>query len=343
MLFIRRLSVISLVALTIVFSIIGCGEDSEDNKDVTSAKSAYIVNGSAQTLSMFDIEKSEMKNDVFNTGKWTADIKIAGDKAYVVNTGDNNIQIVDLITLTQTGLINIGDNTSPERIVFADNNKAYVTCLYTNSTKVIDLGSNAVTKDIPVGMGPMGATVAGKKIYVCNPAYDFATNSYGKGTVSVIDSATDSVVKTIDVETNPLEAVTFGDKVFVMCVGNYVDTFGKLCIIDSASNTVTKTADLGTTPSGIAVSPKGIAYITTFGGLISVDVNSGAMIHTSASPLTDFASGSGIAFSKDGTGYICVADWAGTGNDKLLVMDSSEKLAGSYKAGGGASIVAIKD
>lgn len=332
-----------LLVLVSVFAFFGCGEDEENKTDVTSTKAVYIVNGNAQTLSMFDIEKKEMKNDVFNTGKWTADIKVVGDKAYVVNTGDNNIQIVDLLGLTQAGVINIGDNTSPERIVFADDKKAYVPCLYTNSVKVVDLASSKVTKDVPVGVGPMGAAVVGKKVYVCNPAYDFATNSYGQGTVSVIDSGTDSVIKTIDVGTNPLEAVTSGDKVLVMCVGNYADVIGKLCIIDSASNTVTKTVELGTTPSGIAVSPKGIAYITTFGGLISVDIASGAMVHTASSPLGDFAGGSGIIFSKDGTGYICVADWQGGGNDKLLVMDASEKLAGTYKAGGGASIAAIKE
>jgi len=343
MFFARRLVIVSIMALMLAFGFIGCGEDNEDNADVASTKAAYIVNGNAQTLSMFDIEKSEMKNDVLNIGKWPADIKIVGDRAYIVNTGDNNIQIVNLVALTQTGIIDIGDNTSPERIVFADNNKAYVTCLYTNSTKVVDLVSNSVTGDIPVGVGPMGATVAGKNVYVCNPAYDFASNSYGTGTVSVIDSATDSVTKTIDVEMNPLEAVTFGDKVLVMCVGNYVDVMGKLCIIDSASNSVIKTVELETAPSGIAVSPKGIAYMTAFGGLISVDVNSGAMIHTATSPLADFAGGSGIAFSKDGTGYICVADWQSAGNDKLLVMDASEKLAGTYTPGGGASIVAVKD
>jgi len=338
--FMWNLILTGLLVSLLVFNLIGCSE--EDTATVEATGGVYIVNGKAQTLSVLDVGKSDMKNDVLSIGKWTADIKVSGDKAYVVNTGDNNVQIIDLTSLKQTGLINVGDNTGPERIAFSDDNKAYISCLYTNSVKAVDVSSQKVIKDIPVGVGPMGVAVTSKKAYVCNSAYDFASNSYGKGTVSVIDSSTDTVTKTLDVGINPLEAVTAGNKVLILCTGNYADVMGKLCIIDTTSDTV-KTVDLGVGPSGIAVSPKNVAYMTTFGGLISVDVASGAVIHDAGSPLKDFAGGSGIAFSKDGNAYVCVADWTGGGNDKVLVMDASEKLVATYKAGGGASIVAVRD
>ena len=342
--FVCKFAFASLIVIAFAINLIGCGEESDNtNINTNVSKGVYVINGKAQTLSVLDVAKGEMKNDVMNTGKWPADIKIFGEKAYAVNSGDNNVQIIDLATIKQSGLINTGDNTSPERIAFADDKKAYVTCLNTNSVKAVDLTTQKVTKDIAVGVGPMGVTVANKKAYICNSAYDFAKNSYGKGTVSVIDSSKDAVTKTIDVSTNPLEALTVGGKVIILCVGNYADVMGKLCIIDSASDTVSKTIDLGTTPSGIAISPKSVAYITTFGGLIAVDINSGIVVHGASSPLKDFAGGSGIAFSNGGNAYICIADWEGKGNDKLLVMDASEKLIATYKAGGGASIVAVKD
>ncbi len=324
-------------------SFFGCG-DSENEEDLKSAsKAAYILNGSAQTISIFNIETSEMKNDILTVGKWPADIKIFGEKAYVTNTGDNNIQIIDLSTMSQLGTIDTGNNSGPEKIGFISESKAYVSCLNTNSVKVVDLITKQVTKEIPVGVGPMGLTVLNKKVYVCNTAYDFATNSYGKGTVSVIDSTTEKVIKEVEVPTNPIEATIYGNNVIVLCNGNYADIPGKLCIIDGSSDSVTKTVDLETTPSGIAISPKGIAYITIFSGLISVDIGTGVMIHSPSNPLKDFAGGSGLAFSSDGKCYICVPDWGGTGNDKLLIMDSSEKLVGTHKAGGGASVIAIKE
>lgn len=327
------------LSLLLVFAMIGCGEDEEENNTQEVAKAAYIVNGSSQTISVFDIEKLEMKNDVLPVGKWPADIKIKGDKAYVVNTGDNNVQVIDLQTLTNAGLINIGDGTSPEKIGFADDAKAYVSCNWTESVKVIDLNSQSVTKEISVGLAPWGIAVANSKVYACNTNYDGATGSYGKATVSVIDSSTDKVIKEIDVEMNATEVEVSGDKVIVQCTGNYADATGKICVIDTGSDSVIKTIDLKTTPSGMAVSSNGKVYVTSFGGVVAVDINAGSL----GSIMPEFAGGSGLAFDKDGNGYICVPDWMGGGSDKLLIMDASGKLSGTYSAGGGASIIALRE
>jgi len=331
---------IGLLSFLFIYGLIGCGEEQEEIKVSEVTRAAYIINGLAETLSVFDIGTSEVKNDVLTVGKWPADIKIQDNKAYVVNTGDNNIQIIDLESLTEVGLINVGDGTGPEKIGFVSDSKAYVSCLNVNSVKVIDLAARQVTKSIEVGIGPWGVAVAGQKVYVCNPAYDYATNSYGDGTVSVIDSTTDEVVKTINVEINPTEIVVSGSQILVMCSGNYVDVTGKLCIIDTSSDAVVRTIDLGTTPYGIAVSPSGVVYVTSFDALISVDIVSGSITGS----LADFAGGSGLAFDKDGNGYICVPDWTvGGGGDKLLVMDASENLVGTYSLGGGASIIALRE
>jgi len=334
---------ILFLSIILSFTIIGCGEDEEEIEISETPKAAYIVNGAAQTISIFDIEKLEMQNDVLPVGKWPADIKIKGDRAYVVNTGDNNVQIIDLQNLTNAGIIDIGDGTSPEKIGFIDDTKAYVSCNWTKSVKVVDLTAQKTTDEISVGVAPWGVAVAGKKVYVCNTSavFNVETNAmnYSEATVSVIDSSTDKVIKEIVVETNPTEIEVSGDKVIVQCTGNYADITGKLCIIDTKTDAVIKTIDLQTTPSGMAVSPNGKVYITTFGGVIPVDINSGSL----DAPLSEFGGGSGLSFDKDGNGYVCIPDWMGAGDDKLQVMDASGKLTGTYKAGGGASIIAIRD
>ncbi|MFC1714019.1 YncE family protein [Candidatus Poribacteria bacterium] len=334
--------VTGLLSFLLIFTLIGCGEDEEEDEELLVASgTVYIVNGAAETISVFEPETSEMNNDVVPVGKWPNDIKIAGSKVYVVNTGDNNVQIMDL-ALTEIDMIDIGEGTGPEKIDFVGY-KAYVSCFNINSVNVVDLASGQVTKSIEVGTAPWGVAAAGGKVYVCNSnaVFDAAAGAtaYGDGTVSVIDSATDEVIATIDVDLNPTEIAVSGGNVIVMCTGNYDDITGKLTVIDPASDTVAQVIDLGAAPSGLAVSPNGKAYMTIFDGLISVDIGSG----TVAGPLEDFGNGFGLAFDGDGNGYISVPDWVGTGDDKLLVMDASEALIGTYVPGGGASIVAVKE
>ena len=112
--------IITLLSFSIIFAIVSCGEDEEEAEIPQVSRAAYIVNGAAETLSVFDIETSEMKNDVLTLGKIPNDIKIQGDKAYVVNYGDNNVQIIDLESLTDIGIIDVGDGAGPEKIAFAD-------------------------------------------------------------------------------------------------------------------------------------------------------------------------------------------------------------------------------
>ena len=341
---------IGLLSFLLIFSLIGCGDsddDDDDNNDgevLRVSKAAYIVNGAAETLSVFDIEASQIENDILTLGSVPNDIKIRGARAYVVNYGDNSVQIIDLESRTNIDLINVGDGTGPEKIDFVSDSKAYVSCNSTNSVKVMDLAAGKATTSIDVGVAPWGVAAAGQKVYVCNSnaVFDVETGAmaYGDGTVSVIDSATDTVIRTINVELNPAEIVVSGGKVIVLCTGDYSGVMGRLSVIDTVSDTVVKTIDLGTTPSsGLAVSPDGIVYVTAFGGLISVDVDLGSVITT----LTDFAGGWGLAFDSDGNAYMCIADWTGAGNDKLLVMGASENLIGTYVPGGGAQLVAVRE
>ncbi|MBD3182994.1 hypothetical protein GF312_11935 [Candidatus Poribacteria bacterium] len=333
-----------LLSLMLSVMLLGCGEDDEEDEEIIPevSKAAYIINGLAETMSVFDIETNEMQNDVVTVGKWPNDIKIKENKAYVVNTGDNNVQVFELDGLTQVGIIDTGEFSSPEKIAFAGN-KAYISCNTNNTTVAANLSSYQVTKTIDVGVTPWGVAAAGDKVYVCNSnaVFDLDTSamSYGDGSVTVIDTSSDSVVKDIPVGINATEIVVSGSVVVVQCTGNYADILGQIYVIDSTSDSVTHTIDLNTTPYGLAISPDGNAYVTAFEGLIEVDLLSGSI----GAPMADFEGGSGLAFDDDGNGYICVPDWMGSGNDQLLIMDASGNLAGTYAPGGGAGYVDIRE
>lgn len=339
----KLFSVTFLVILSTMLLFFGCGEEDEDilTPETQKADTAYIVNGSAETISTYNIETQEVKNDVLTVGKWPNDIKIKKDRGYVVNTGDNNVQVIDLNTNSTIGTIPTGDGTSPEKMDFINESEAYVSCNWTNSVKRIDLDAMSVGAEIPVETAPWGIVVTDGKAYVCNTnaVYEGQTTTYGQGTVSVLDTATDSVIETVEVGTNPTEVTTDGNgNVLVVCTGNYADIMGELYIIDSSSDTVADTIQLDTTPGKIAVAPSGIAYITSFAGLIPVELST----QTVNAPLAEYAGGDGLTADADGNIYVCVPDWQGGGEDKLMIMDKDENLVESYEVGGGAQFVAIK-
>lgn len=338
----KLFSITFLVIFSITILFFGCGNNNNEEGNLTQgANIAYIVNGLAQTISTYNIETHEVKNDVLTVGKWPNDIKIKDDRGYVVNTGDNSIQVIDLNTNSTIGTIPTGDGTSPEKMDFINESEAYVSCNRTNSVKRIDFSSMSAGTEISAGTAPWGIVVINDKAYVCNTGavYEGQNVTYEQGTVSVIDTKTDSVIKTIEVGTNPTNIATDQNgNVLVVCTGNYADIMGGIYIIDSSSDKVTDTISLDVTPGQIAVSPSGTAYLTGFMGLLVVDLSSDKV----TGPLAEYAGGDGLTVDIDGNVYVCVPDWQGNGEDKLMIMDKNESLVGTYKVGGGAQFVAIR-
>lgn len=340
----KKLSSTLLLVGLILF---GCGEDkSTGPAEPAPARSAYVVNGLAQTLSIFDMEGKTMANDVVQVGKYPNWIVIRGDRAYVVNSGDNSVQVIDLADNATLGLIDTGDGTNPMQIAFLSDNKAYATNYLTDEVVVIDIGAMAVTKRIVVGKAPNTVVVSEGKVYVGNTAsaFDGTTVTYGQGTVSVIDGASDEVIETINVGTNPqFAAVDAGGDVHIVCTGDYGAVEGEVYIVDGASDEVVATVAIGGAPGQIAIVSTGIAYLASWSGLLAYSTSDYSVVHASSNPLSEYAGSSGVAADSEGKVYVCVPDWTGGGADKLLVMDSaSETLIGSYTPGGGAQLVALR-
>ena len=118
--------------------------------------------------------------------------------AYVTNTDDGTVSVIDAATNAVTATIPVG--TSPFGVavdpaagtVYVANDSA------DGTVSVIDAATRAVTATIPVGSYPFGVAVdpAAGTVYVTN---------YRDGTVSVIDAATRAVTATIPVGTSPWE------------------------------------------------------------------------------------------------------------------------------------------
>jgi YVTN family beta-propeller protein len=131
--------------------------------------------------------------------------------------------------------------------------KAYIGLFKDNAVAVLDTGTNAVIKRIPVPPGPHGLVITpdGRLVYV---------SSDGASTVSVIDTTTDAVTASIEVGQTPhgLALTPNGKTVLVAGFGT-----SQLTFIDVATNRVTGRVSVPS-PHNLAITPDGRrAYVAS--------------------------------------------------------------------------------
>jgi YVTN family beta-propeller protein len=149
-----------------------------------------------------------------------------GSKLYVAFNGENTLGVIDTATDTLVKQIPVG-NAPRQVVISADGSTAYVsneggrpsnTADYTNlsdgtpivsspvtgaattgTVSVVNLNTDAETKEIPVGLQPTALYQDGQALFVANSNDD---------SVSVIDEATGTVAQTVT--TNPVPGATVG-------------------------------------------------------------------------------------------------------------------------------------
>ena len=113
--------------------------------------------------------------------------------AYITNSGDNTVSVIDTATNTVVGSpITVG--VRPQGMaVTPDGSNVYVANIFDDTVSVIDTATNTVVgSPINVAHFPFGVAVTpdGSNVYVANASSD---------TVSVIDTASNTVTATIPV------------------------------------------------------------------------------------------------------------------------------------------------
>lgn len=273
----------------------------------------FVINSYSQTLSKIDTETNAVNNTFANLGLAPNHMAIKEHYGYVVNSGANSVQKIDLLNGHTITSIFIADSSNPYDISI-HGNYAYVTGLFTNMVYKIDLNSNQVVDEVSVGLGPEGMCFAGNNLYVANTGN---YPNYSPSTVSVIDLNDFSVITTIPVDTNP-QFLTYADgKVHVVCTGNWSDIQGKVSIIDPSTNTVERTLPIGGNLGNIWASANHKAYIAEAmnTGVYVYDTLTYDIIHSSSTPLTP--GGSCLSGNAD---YLAVVDsqWGQNGIVKLV-------------------------
>ena len=188
------------------------------------------------SLSFFSYDSLKIYNDLFYevNGRPLGDVPnsmiINADKAYVVVNNSGKIEVVDKITLgweaTITGLI------SPRNMAIVNDNKAYVSSLYSDSVAIIDLSSNSVSGYINMRRSSESIIVSGTRAYIAN--------WMGGDEVMVVNTLIDKVVDSIKVGIEPESMVIdrYG-RIWVLCNGGWArENYAELDMISTLDNTV---------------------------------------------------------------------------------------------------------
>lgn len=306
------------------------------------SRAVYIVNSMDETLSVLDPATGTLYDDVLMTGKWPNAVVPYDGKLFVVNSGDNTVQVFRESDYALLATISLGKGRNPwTLIVDPDRNKGYVPNFLKGSVSVIDLSAYSVTAEIDLdpsatlSSAPEGGCYLNGRVYIGNTAYR-SVGVFGEGTVSVIDAASDTLAATLSVEadgwtsasggSNPqsLIALPSLNQVHVACAGVNGENDGQIVVIDASGSTLEVSGRLaiGGTPlvssDGSGVS--GTVYLSGVGGIMSYDSASLNALRDSSAYLyaSDASSLLSGAVYDSASGTLIVADF---NDDKILIID----------------------
>ena len=210
--------------------------------------------------------------------------------AYITNTGNNTVSVIDTATNTVTATIPVG--TDPFGVgVSPDGSRVYVANGQpSNSVSVIDTNPsspsfNTVIVTVAVGRDAEGLAVSpdGTRVYVANSE---------ASSVSVINTASNSVIATVPIGRDPNGVGVSPDGTQVYVIGR------DSRVIDATTNTVKATL-LVSSGGGVAFHPNATrAYVRGSQAIVVFDTTSNTLLATVAVSLD---STGGVAITPDGT------------------------------------------
>lgn len=298
-------------------------------------KSAYVLNTLGQNLSVINLQNGIVNSDALPLGLFANAIKIRGERAYVVNSGVNEIQVIRLNPLATVNHIDLGNNTNPWSLSFVNDSIAAVSLLFANQVAIVNVKSGQVIQNVGVGTGPQGVKYYNGRIYVANSGFNGP--GYDPGTVSVIDAATYSVINTYNVGINPWEMdVDSQGHLIVACAGDYASVTGELDIIDLNSGNAIDAMSFASQLTSVGINSQDQCYIGTFGvGVMVYNLITQSFERDESNPLPG---GPGIDFDQLDNVYL-----TGFDQDSVWVFSPAHQKIASYLVGDGPASIAMYD
>jgi hypothetical protein len=231
-------------------------------RSTTNVALVLTTNFTTGSYSLVDLTTRTVSADLQSGGVHSdAVARLFNGKVYVVNRqGQDTIQLLDPqrgFFSPPNGVLDVGDNTNPQDIVFISDRKAYVSRLASSRMLIIDptalvtLGEVDLRSLVKANDGdgrPEAAAMLlhNGLVYVALQHIDFTTafppTKVANGEVAVIDPATDTIARVIPLHgRNPFSTLQFSPtlrRILVSSVGDFTVPDGGIEAIDPDTNTV---------------------------------------------------------------------------------------------------------
>ncbi len=299
----HRLFILSSLVfiLTLLTAFPGAAEDINE---------LYVINATAETLDRIDLISGVVDHDVAVLGLYPNRIFVNDTMAVVVNSGDANLQLVNLSDYATIGYIYFTENDNPWDLVVVGDTAAYVSLFGSHEVAYCNLLTRTVEGRVAVGHHPEGLVVDGNTVYVVNTAFDDVEFQFGQGTMYLIDRATFLVTDSVYTSRNP-QALTIAPDgtIHLVCTGNYVDEFGRVDIYDPQSGTIVDHVEIGGSPGIIYLDGSNTVWLADWGWVSGYLYRYDAVTHTvlndSANPISPGNECAYIGSDLSNNMYVC--------------------------------------
>jgi YVTN family beta-propeller protein len=200
-----------------------------------------------------------------------------GRRAYVSNSADDTLSVIDLQTGKVIATASTGDYPHGLRMS-PDGRSIYVANVQDGTVSVIDAASLSEVARIKVGSAPVqvGFTPDGRRVYV---------SLRDENKVAVIDTTARQVIARIEVGRSPIQVHTTPDGRFVYVAnqGTETEPDNTVSVIDTESGKVVKTIQTGKGAHGVTISRDGaFVFVTNIveGTISEISVASQSVVRT---------------------------------------------------------------
>lgn len=217
------------IAFFILLLISSCSLYESDSPDpyagnmFLKGKGAYIINegnylAGNGSLSFFSADSAKIYNDIFSNansrplGDIPYSVSMNGDMLYIIVNNSGKIEVADMHDMRSVATIK--DLNSPRNMLVINDDKAYITSLFSNEITIIGLRTNTIAGKINIRRSSEAVLMSGTRAFV---------SSWSAGSeIMVINTQTDKLIDSIEVGIEPESMVIDKNgKLWVLCTGGY--------------------------------------------------------------------------------------------------------------------------